>query len=71
MIVLVHINARKLTMTQQISVKVVVGCNNGHNSPPFSPPLNVGGGVVPQEPPNGGWLIPNYDWGTFVPSWYP
>jgi hypothetical protein len=56
-IVLVQINAHKSTMTQQILVRVVVGCNNGHNSPLVSPPLNVRGGVVPQEPPNGGWFI--------------
>jgi hypothetical protein len=40
-------------------MRVVVGCNNGHKNPLVSPPLNVGGGVVPQELPNGGWLIPN------------
>jgi len=51
-------------------VKVVVECNNGCNNLLISPPLNVGGGGVPQKPLNGGWSIPNLGWGTFVPSWY-
>ncbi len=49
-------------------MRIVVGCNNGCSNPLVSPPLNARGGIVPQEPPNGRWSIPNLGWGTFVPS---
>jgi hypothetical protein len=58
-------------MTQQISAKVTVGSNDGQSSPLVSPLSNARDKVVPHEPPNGKWYVPNPCWGMFVPSWYP
>ncbi len=44
---------------------------DGQNKPLISPPPNLRSRVVPQEPPNGRWSIPNTRWGTFMLSWYP
>lgn len=52
-------------------MKVIVGNDDGQNSPPVSLLLNARDRVVPHEPPNGRWHVPNLGRGTFVPSWYP
>jgi hypothetical protein len=48
-------------MTQQGTTWVLAKKGSGGNNPPSSPPLDLGGGTIPQEPPNGGCLYPLQD----------